>query len=128
MSEPKGKKVYYQGHEEQEAGALVRGRLYPVGDNGMMPMGAYPPFVQRMARRAGVELDEREEGGPRYQVMARWNGHAARAPRVGEWYFSGAIVSVYEAQKDFTSEYYIAELVLVRVEQVTRIEEIEVVK
>ena len=37
-----------------------------------------------------------------------------RAPKKGEWYLSGALVTAYRAPNDFTSPYMIAKLVQVK--------------
>jgi hypothetical protein len=39
----------------------------------------------------------------------KWDGQPMRAPRKGEFFLSGAIVSAYEAKADMTTPYYIAQ-------------------
>lgn len=36
-----------------------------------------------------------------------------RAPKKGEWYLSGAIITAYQAPNDLSTSYHIAEIVLV---------------
>jgi len=51
-----------------------------------------------------------------------------RTPKKGEWYLSGAIVEAYHAPNDFLpkSRYWIAQLVVVQRETITRVIEVAV--
>lgn len=46
--------------------------------------------------------------GKPYIGKARWDGCAPRAPKKGEYFLSGAIVTAYKAPNDLTTEYFIA--------------------
>jgi len=83
-----------------ESEKLQRGNPYPLGD----------PLSREEQDRFGLQ------GQPYFRtatIRAVWTGEK-RPPKKGEWYLSGGIIYAYRAPNDFTTEYYIARLVMTK--------------
>lgn len=65
------------------------------------------------------DLSFQERSLRQHRVRAKWTGEK-RYPKAGEWFLSGAVVEAYRAQKDLSTPYHIAALVLTETVTVTR--------
>jgi hypothetical protein len=86
-------------HQSDASEKLRRGATYPVGD-----------YVTR-EERAALSIDLSKLAWP--EVRAEWTGEK-RAPKAGEWYLSGAVITAYRAPNDLSIPYHIACLVRVQ--------------
>ncbi len=74
--------------------------------NELYPVRDFIPTDDWMKFKLGPHLRDNIKN-----VRAEWTGEY-RAPKAGEWYFSGAVVEAWRATSDMTCERHIAELVL----------------
>ena len=98
---------------------LKRGEFYPVCDS--------IPYEQRKALGLDSNAFPMTSIGLGVRgVHGVWTGEF-RAPKKGEWYFSGAYIETYLAKNDLSTPYHIARLVRTKTVTKTEIIPVEVV-